>query len=83
MTHPFHPLFGREFSVVTFRSGLGAHRVYFHDDEGRLRFLPAEWTSLLPPDPFLEFSRGRAFFDVAGLLELAHFLGQIREEQQA
>ena len=76
-------MLGREFSVVTFRSGLGAHRVYFHDDDGRLRFLPAEWTDLLPSDPFLEFSQGRAFFDVTGLLELARFLDQIREEQQA
>ena len=76
-------MFGREFSLVTFRSGLGAHRVYFHDDEGRQRFLPAEWTNLLPPEPFLEFSKGRAFFDVAGLLELARFLNQLREEQRS
>jgi hypothetical protein len=68
VTHPFHPLFGREFSVVTFRSGLGAHRVYFYNDEGRLTSLPAEWTDVFPPDPFLEFSQGRAFFAIEGLL---------------
>jgi hypothetical protein len=65
--------------LVTFRSGLGAHRVYFYNDEGRLTFLPAEWTDVFPPDPFLEFSQGRAFFAIEGLLELTRYLDQVRE----
>jgi hypothetical protein len=65
--------------LVTFRSGLGAHRVYFYNDEGRLTSLPAEWTDVFPPDPFLEFSQGRAFFAIEGLLELTRFLDQVRE----
>src|SRR5208282_4812472 len=30
VTHPFHPLCGREFTLVTYRRDWGGHRVYFH-----------------------------------------------------
>jgi len=36
VTHPFHPWFGREFALVTYRLNWGDERVYFHDDAGRL-----------------------------------------------
>ncbi|NLY00738.1 MAG: hypothetical protein GXY83_31980 [Rhodopirellula sp.] len=35
MTHPFHPWFGREFALVTYRLNWGEERVYLHDDAGR------------------------------------------------
>jgi transposase len=33
VTHPFHPLHGREFSLVTYRHNWGENRVYFHQGE--------------------------------------------------
>ncbi len=71
MIHPFHPWHGREFLLVTYRHNWGEDRVYVHDDDGRLVSLPAGWTSLVPPDPFVVVSAGRSAFRVQDLLELA------------
>ena len=79
VTHPFHPLRGREFTLVTYRRNWGEHRVYFHDDTGRLVSLPAQWTSVFPADPFVVVSAGRAPFRVHDLLELSHLIARIRQ----
>lgn len=71
VTHPFHPLFGRMFPLVTYRYSWGASRVYFHDDQGRLASLPAEWTSICPPAAFVQQAAGRALFCVSDLVRLA------------
>ncbi len=46
----------------------------FHDQEGRLRSLPAIWTSVAAPDPFVAISAGRSLFRVKELLALASLL---------
>jgi hypothetical protein len=46
VTHPFHPLCGRELSLVTYRHNWRERRVYFHDEQGRLTSLPVSWTVL-------------------------------------
>src|SRR5213076_344541 len=79
VTHPFHPLLGREFTLVTYRHNWGENRVYFHDDEGRLVSLPAAWTSVFSPDPFVVISAGRSAFRVPDLLELAQLLAKLQE----
>ena len=79
ITHPFHPLRGREFTLVTYRHNWGEHRVYFHDDTGRLVSLPAQWTSLLSLDPFVAIAAGRSPFRVQDLLELSHLIARIRQ----
>ena len=71
VTHPYHPLFRREYKVVTYCHGWGSHRVYFHDDAGRLRKIPAGWTDVVAEDPFVIVSAGRSAFRVADLLKLA------------
>jgi len=78
VTHPFHPLHGREFLLATYRHNWSESRVYFHDQYGKLISLPAEWTDVLPPDPLVAVSAGRAAFRVADLLGLASFLEQVR-----
>jgi len=50
-------------------------RVWFHDAAGRLRSLPADWTSVVAEDPFNVVSAGRAAFRVEELLELARLIG--------
>jgi len=71
VTHPYHPLFGREYTLVTYCHGWGNHRVYFHDDTGRLRKIPAGWTDVVGDDPFVVVAAGRSAFRVADLLTLA------------
>ena len=80
MTHPFHPLCGREFDLVTYRQNWGEDRVYFQDDQGRLRALSAGWTSIGPDDPFVVVAAGRAAFRTADLLELAALLDGLQED---
>lgn len=68
--HPFHPLHGESYELLSYRSNWGEDRVLFHDREGRLRSLPASWTSVVGPDPFVVLSAGRALFRVEDLLAL-------------
>ena len=76
VTHPFHPLFTREFELVTYRYSWGEDRVYFHNDEGRLKSLPARWTSVRPESAFVVIAAGRSHFRVEDLLELAERIGR-------
>jgi hypothetical protein len=81
VTHPFHPWFGREFALVTYRLNWGEERVYFHDDAGRLTALPARWTSVFPADPFVVVSAERSPFRFAELRELVRLIQQIRSTE--
>jgi Family of unknown function (DUF5372) len=77
--HPFHPFFGREFRLVTFRLNWGEQRVYFHDDSGQLVGLPAAWTSVFPADPFVACAAGRSPFRLGDLLELSELLSRLEQ----
>ncbi|WP_159907969.1 DUF5372 family protein [Caballeronia humi] len=79
VTHPFHPLRGQEFVLLERRSTWGEERVYFHDDAGRLRRLPASWTSVAAPNAFEVLSAGRSAFRVEDLLHLVGLIARHRE----
>lgn len=70
VTHPFHPLFGREFELLEYRQCWGEERVFYLDQQGDLRSLPAYWTSAAADDPLLVIAVGRSMFRVPDLLEL-------------
>jgi hypothetical protein len=70
VTHPFHPLVGRELEVVDERGAWGDRRVYFYDERGMLGHVPARWTSAVPEDPFVVVSAGRSWSRVEDLLRL-------------
>ena len=57
VTHPFHPLCGREFDLVSHRHAWSQDRVCVHDDHGQLISLPARWTSAVAEDPFVRRRR--------------------------
>ena len=48
----------------------GEDRVYYRDQAGRVRFVPARWTSLATPDPFVLTAAGRAYFRLEDLIRL-------------
>jgi len=52
--------------------------VYYRDRTGRMRFLPARWTTMSTPDPFVLIAEGRAYFRLADLIRLQD---QLRELQ--
>jgi hypothetical protein len=82
VTHPYHPLFGREYKLVTYCHGWGSHRVYFHDDAGRLRKIPACWTDVVAEDPFVVVAAGRSAFRVADLLMLADLIEALQPRRR-
>jgi hypothetical protein len=52
--------------------------VYYEDDGGHLESIPAKWTDVVAPDPFVVIAAGRALFppddltEIVGLLQAAH-----------
>ena len=74
VSHPFHPLAGQEFILITYRQNWGEDRVYFQDNQGKLTSIPAQWTSLFPDDPWVSLSTSQSYFRVPDLLELAQLI---------
>src|SRR5262249_46227219 len=70
VTHPFHPLHGQTFELLTYRFNWGEDRVMYVRADGGARSLPVGWTGIAPEDPFATVARGRAAFRVADLLAL-------------
>ena len=77
VTHPFHPWAGQELEFVKRRNNWRADRVYVRDDAGVLVSLPAEWTDVVPEDPFVAVASGRAPFHLEGLLALAELVASL------
>jgi hypothetical protein len=76
--HPFHPLFGREYQLVTYRKTWGEDRVYFHTEAGQFVAVPAHWTDLFPVDPFQTVAAGQAHFRPTELLLLAELIERLQ-----
>ena len=62
ITHPFHPICGQAFPLLTRHFAWGEERVFFPDPQTHeVRSLPLAWTSLAPPDPFLIVADGKLY----------------------
>lgn len=78
--HPFHPLFGQQFPLLSQRNAWGDPRILFHDPNmGRVRSIPTAWTDLAPPDPFVQLAAGRAVLRLTDLQELVRLLSALQE----
>jgi len=62
VTHPFHPLLGREYEFVEHKLNWGEDRVWLRDDDGQVFSLPAGWTDAVAPDVFTVIAAGRCPF---------------------
>ena len=80
MTHPFHPLHGREFELLQSRLCWGMERVDYIDSDGVVRSLAAAWTSAGAEDPFVIVGAGRSAFRVPDLVALAAMLDGLHED---
>jgi hypothetical protein len=78
VTHPFHPLFEREFEALSFRQGSPEDRVFFWIADGIAASIPLRFTDLQPPDLVVIFGAGKCHFRVAELVELAGLMEQLR-----
>ena len=80
MTHPFHPLHGRVLEVMDRRRCESGDLLYLEVEAGRIAHLPEAWTSLSPPDPWLDIAAGRCLVRVEDLLRLADLIARMGEE---
>lgn len=78
MTHPFHPLAGQEFDLVTRRNTWAQERVLVADENGLLVSFPAGWTDVVGEDPFVAVAAGRSALRVDDLLALARLIEDLR-----
>ncbi len=70
ITHPFHPLHGAEYELVTRKLTWGEDRVFYYDPNGKLKSLFTNVTDLVSGDAFDRVSAGRSAFRVDDLLDL-------------
>jgi hypothetical protein len=54
--------------------------VYFHDDGGQLREIPAKWTDFAKGDVFVEMAAGRSPMHAGTLLEFAELVERMAKE---
>ena len=78
MTHPFHPLSGRDFEFIAYRQNWGEDRVHLHDENGQVFSVLAGWTDASPADPFVVIADGRCPFTTDGLLAVADLIAPLR-----
>jgi hypothetical protein len=82
VTHPFHPLAGREFEFVAHRQNWREDRVHLYDENGVVFSLPAAWTDVVPADPFVVVAAGRCPFSTGGLLALVELIDRLRAQPE-
>jgi hypothetical protein len=83
VTHPFHPLSGRQFACVGERYNRYGKRLLLRvDDENVCSVLP-QWTDMVAPDPEVELGGGRALLRLGDLLGLADLVVQLRQSERA
>jgi hypothetical protein len=79
ITHPFHPLVGREYELVLRRCTWGEDRVFYYDLNGKLKSLLTNVTDVRSVDAFNLVSAGRSAFRVDDLLELRKLLERLEQ----
>ena len=83
VTHPFHPLSGRQFACVGERCNRYGKRLLLRVDDATARSIPPQWTDLVPPDPEIAMGGNRALFRVADLLELAKLVEELSQRKSS
>ena len=82
ITHPFHPLRGTEYDLVTRKLTWGEDRVFYYDPSGKLKSLLTNVTDVVSKDAFDRVSAGRSAFRVDDLLELRRLFDRRKQAGQ-
>ena len=81
ITHPFHPLSGKQFACVGERNNHYGKRLLLQVDDASICSVPPQWTDLVAPDPEIVTGGSRALFRVADLLELVQLIDELRRRE--
>lgn len=82
VTHPFHPLSGQRLQYVGARYNRYGKRLLLRVDDAFVWSVPPQWTDIVAPDPEVIMGRGRSFFRVVDLLELASLVAHLAAERR-
>jgi hypothetical protein len=77
ITHPFHPLYGQTFDVVSRSAHWGEDRVIYRATNGTLPSIAVTLTDMVPPDPFRRIAAERAAFRMVDLQRLVSVLDNV------
>jgi hypothetical protein len=77
VTHPFHPLSGRQFVCVAKRYNRYGTRLVLRVDDETVCSVPPQWTDAVGPDPEIALGERRAIARVADLLVLAELVERL------
>jgi hypothetical protein len=83
ITHPFHPLKGQTFEVISRSLHWGEDRVIYRAADGTLPSIAAAMTDMAQPDAFGRVAAGRAAFRTADLIALVTLLERISAPVEA
>ena len=79
VTHPFHPLFGRQLPCVGKRYNRYGERLLLQDDGATVWSVPPQWTDLVGPDLEVVIAGGRALLRAVDLMELAGLVKRLSD----
>ena len=82
ITHPFHPLRGAEYELVTRKFTWGEDRVFYYDPSGKLKSLLTNVTDVVSTDAFERISDGRSAFRVDDLLDLRRLFDKRKQARE-
>ena len=77
VTHPFHPLSGRQYAWVGDRYNRSGRRLLLQIDDTTICSVPPQWTDIVAQDPEVVMGRRRAILRVADLMELARLVERL------
>jgi len=81
ITHPFHPLSGKELTCMGERYNRYGRRFLLRVNDFVVCSVPLQWTDLAAPDPEIVLGKQRALYRVADLLELARLVDEMCERR--
>jgi hypothetical protein len=65
--------------MVGFAHTWGEHRVFFREPgQAQVRSLPATWTDVVAPDPYVVLAAGRSYFRPEDLMQLGLLLRSLK-----
>jgi len=78
ITHPFHPLYNKEFGLLGYRCVWKSEYVDLHDEKNLVIAIPIKWTDAAPRDPFVVVADNRSYFRTEDLVRLVIFIDGIK-----
>ncbi|MCG7853002.1 MAG: Y4bD/Y4pK family protein [Methanosarcinaceae archaeon] len=78
ITHPFHPLYDKEYGLLGYRRSWRNECVDLHDENDQVIAVPIRWTDAAPPDPFVVVAGGRSYFRTEDLVRLVNLIDGLK-----